>query len=103
MPAHIQPPLRGGSAKSYQSDSDGAGGVKLAVMQPYLFPYIGYFQLIYAADIFLIYDDVAYIKRGFVNRNNLLTPNEECLKWLTFFLSSGLLTGIGLIRKKHQK
>ena len=49
--------------------------MKLAVMQPYLFPYIGYFQLIYAADIFLIYDDVAYIKRGFVNRNNLLTPN----------------------------
>lgn len=49
--------------------------MKLAVMQPYLFPYIGYFQLIYAADLFLIYDDVAYIKRGFVNRNNILAPS----------------------------
>ena len=49
--------------------------MKLAVMQPYLFPYIGYFQLVYAADLFLIYDDVAYIKRGFVNRNNILAPS----------------------------
>ncbi len=49
--------------------------MKLAVMQPYLFPYIGYFHLIYASDLFLIYDDVAYIKRGFVNRNNILVPS----------------------------
>jgi hypothetical protein len=48
--------------------------MKLAVMQPYLFPYIGYFQLIYAADIFLIYDDVAYIKQGYINRNSILSP-----------------------------
>ena len=49
--------------------------MKLAVMQPYLFPYIGYFQLIYAADIFLIYDDVAYIKQGYINRNSILSRN----------------------------
>jgi hypothetical protein len=49
--------------------------MKLAVMQPYLFPYIGYFQLIYASDLFLIYDDVAYIKRGYINRNSVLTAN----------------------------
>lgn len=49
--------------------------MKLAVMQPYLFPYIGYFQLIYAADLFLIYDDVAYIKQGYINRNSILTQN----------------------------
>jgi len=49
--------------------------MKLAVMQPYLFPYIGYFQLIYAADIYLIYDDVAYIKKGYINRNSILTSN----------------------------
>jgi hypothetical protein len=47
--------------------------VKLAVMQPYLFPYIGYFQLIYASDLFLIYDDVTYIKQGYINRNNILS------------------------------
>ncbi|WP_458735145.1 WbqC family protein [Zobellella taiwanensis] len=49
--------------------------MKLAVMQPYLFPYIGYFQLIYAADLFLIYDDVAYIKQGYINRNSILSQN----------------------------
>lgn len=50
--------------------------MKLAVMQPYLFPYIGYFQLIYAADLFLIYDDVAYIKQGYINRNSILSQND---------------------------
>lgn len=44
----------------------------LAVMQPYFFPYIGYWQLIHAVDCFVIYDDVNYIKRGWVNRNRLL-------------------------------
>ncbi|NIC04298.1 WbqC family protein [Billgrantia bachuensis] len=49
--------------------------MKLAVMQPYLFPYIGYFQLIYAADLFLIYDDIAYIKQGYINKNSILSTN----------------------------
>ncbi|WP_404472052.1 WbqC family protein [Vreelandella venusta] len=49
--------------------------MKLAIMQPYLFPYIGYFQLIYAADLFLIYDDVAYIKQGYINRNSIMSAN----------------------------
>lgn len=44
----------------------------LAIMQPYLFPYIGYFQLIAAVDKFVVLDDVNYIKKGWVNRNNLL-------------------------------
>ncbi len=41
-------------------------------MQPYFFPYIGYFQLINAVDKFIIYDDVNYINRGWINRNNIL-------------------------------
>lgn len=41
-------------------------------MQPYFFPYIGYWQLIYAADRFVIYDDVNYIKSGWINRNRIL-------------------------------
>lgn len=49
--------------------------MKLAVMQPYLFPYIGYFQLIHASDLFLIYDDVAYIKQGYINRNSVYSAN----------------------------
>ena len=46
--------------------------MKLAVMQPYFFPYLGYFQLINAVDTFVIYDDVAFIKGGWINRNFLL-------------------------------
>jgi hypothetical protein len=46
--------------------------VKLAIMQPYLFPYLGYFQLVAAADKFVFYDDVNYIKNGWINRNRIL-------------------------------
>ena len=53
--------------------------MKIAVMQPYLFPYLGYFQLINAVDKFIIYDDVQYIKRGWMNRNNLLVNKEQHL------------------------
>ena len=41
-------------------------------MQPYFLPYIGYWQLINAVDKYVIYDDVQYIKGGWINRNNLL-------------------------------
>lgn len=43
--------------------------MKIAIMQPYLFPYIGYWQLFNAADTFIILDDVNYIKRGWINSN----------------------------------
>lgn len=46
--------------------------MKVAIMQPYLFPYIGYWQLIHAADVFVVYDDVNYIMRGWINRNYIL-------------------------------
>lgn len=46
--------------------------MKVAIMQPYFFPYIGYWQLIHAVDRFVIYDDVNYIKGGWVNRNRIL-------------------------------
>jgi hypothetical protein len=45
--------------------------MKLAIMQPYLFPYLGYFQMIAAVDKFVIYDDVAFMKQGWVNRNQI--------------------------------
>jgi len=51
--------------------------MKLGIMQPYLFPYIGYFQLINAVDRFVIYDDVNYIKGGWINRNKILVDNRE--------------------------
>lgn len=48
-------------------------------MQPYLFPYIGYFQLINAVDMFVIYDDVNFIKQGWINRNKILLNGKEFL------------------------
>ena len=51
--------------------------MKVAVMQPYLFPYIGYWQLINAADKFVILDDVTYIMRGFINRNRILLNGQS--------------------------
>ncbi|WP_333600053.1 WbqC family protein [Flavobacterium sp.] len=53
--------------------------MKLAVMQPYLFPYIGYFQLINAADKFVVYDDVNFIKQGWINRNSILVGGQAFL------------------------
>jgi hypothetical protein len=50
--------------------------VKLAVMQPYLFPYIGYYQLMHAVDRFVVYDDVAFIKQGWINRNQILINGQ---------------------------
>lgn len=45
-------------------------------MQPYFFPYLGYFQLIVESDVFVLFDDVKYIHRGWINRNRVLKPNE---------------------------
>ena len=57
----------------------GKRGGKLAIMQPYLFPYIGYFQLLNAADRFVIYDDVNFMKQGWINRNNILISGRPHL------------------------
>lgn len=53
----------------------------LAIMQPYFFPYVGYFQLLHAADMFVFYDDVHFIKNGWINRNRILANGEP--QWLT--------------------
>jgi hypothetical protein len=53
--------------------------MKLAIMQPYFMPYIGYFQLINIIDKFVIYDDVNYIKKGWINRNNIIVNKQKQL------------------------
>jgi hypothetical protein len=53
--------------------------MKIAIMQPYFFPYIGYFQLINAVDKFVIYDDVNYINKGWINRNNIIVNGKAHL------------------------
>jgi len=45
--------------------------MKIAIMQPYFCPHVGYFQLVDAVDTFIFYDDVQYIKNGYINRNTL--------------------------------
>ena len=49
----------------------------LAIMQPYLFSYIGYWQLINAVDTFVIFDDVNFIKKGYINRNSILVGGKS--------------------------
>ncbi|MDD2608885.1 MAG: WbqC family protein [Giesbergeria sp.] len=46
--------------------------MKIALMQPYFFPYIGYYQLVHSVDEFVFYDDAAFIKQGYINRNRIL-------------------------------
>ncbi len=49
----------------------------IAIMQPYIFPYIGYFQLVNYVDKFVFYDDVTFIKQGWINRNKITQNNQE--------------------------
>ncbi|MHA8050612.1 WbqC family protein [Aquirufa sp. ROCK-SH2] len=53
--------------------------MSVAIMQPYFFPYLGYFQLIQAVDDFVFYDDVMFIKKGWINRNQILMQNQAFL------------------------
>jgi hypothetical protein len=51
--------------------------IKLAVMQPYFLPYLGYFQVMNAVDKYIVYDDVNFIKGGRINRNNILIGGQS--------------------------
>ena len=48
-------------------------------MQPYFFPYIGYFQLIAAADMFIVYDNIKYTKKGWISRNRMLQNGRDVM------------------------
>ena len=51
----------------------------IGIMQPYFFPYLGYWQLISTVDRYVVYDDVTYIKGGWINRNNILINGKASL------------------------
>ncbi len=51
--------------------------MKLAIMQPYFFPYLGYWQLFHYADTFLVFDDIQFVHKGWVNRNRILHPDPS--------------------------
>lgn len=50
--------------------------MKVGIMQPYFFPYIGYFQLINSVDEFVIYDNIQFTKKGWINRNRILVNGK---------------------------
>ena len=50
--------------------------MKLGIMQPYFFPYIGYFDLIYQTERWIVFDTAQYIRHGWVNRNRILHPQD---------------------------
>lgn len=51
--------------------------MKIAIMQPYLFPYIGYFQLLHAVDEMVVYDNIQFTKKGWINRNRILVNGKD--------------------------
>jgi hypothetical protein len=53
--------------------------MNLGIMQPYFFPYIGYFQLIAAVDVFVVYDNIKYTKKGWINRNRMLQNGQDVM------------------------
>lgn len=71
-------------------------------MQPYLFPYIGYFQTINAVDKYVLYDDVNFIKQGWINRNRILLGGKDYIFNLTLSGASSfkLINEIGIIDNK---
>lgn len=52
---------------------------RIAIMQPYFLPYIGYFQLIAAVDVFIVYDNIKYTKKGWINRNRMLQNGNDVM------------------------
>lgn len=49
---------------------------RVAIMQPYFLPYIGYWQLMHHVDCFVVYDDIKYTKKSWINRNRHLLDGE---------------------------
>lgn len=53
--------------------------MRVAIMQPYFMPYVGYFQLINSVDKFVVYDNIKYTKKGWINRNRMLVNNKDSM------------------------
>jgi len=60
--------------------------MRVAIMQPYFFPYAGYFRLFTRADLFVVLDTVQFPRRGWVHRNRLLNATGEPA-WVTLPLA----------------
>ena len=78
---------------------------KVGIMQPYFFPYLGYWQLINAVDRYVVYDDVTYIKGGWINRNNILLEGKAHLITLPLKSASSFkkINDINIVEKSIEK
>jgi hypothetical protein len=70
---------------------------RVAIMQPYFFPYVGYFQLMDEVDHFVIYDDLQFTKKGWINRNYLYSDSGP---WL-FSIPVSNISELALISEKR--
>jgi hypothetical protein len=69
--------------------------MKLGIMQPYFLPYIGYWQLLAAVDKFVIYDNIQYTKKGWINRNRFLQNGKDVLFTIPLKKDSDFLDVVG--------
>lgn len=75
--------------------------MKVGIMQPYFLPYIGYWQLMNAVDRYVIYDDVNFIKGGWIHRNRILLGGEA--KYINVpMLGASSFKKINEIRVHHE-
>jgi hypothetical protein len=65
--------------------------MKVGIMQPYFLPYIGYFQLLASVDQFIVYDNIKYTKKGWINRNRMLLNGRDAMFSLPLKKGSDLL------------
>jgi hypothetical protein len=65
--------------------------VTLGIMQPYFLPYIGYWQLLAAVDRFVVYDNIQYTKKGWMNRNRFLRHGTDAIFTVPLKQASGSL------------
>lgn len=79
--------------------------MKVGIMQPYFFPYLAYWQLINLVDKYVVYDDVTYIKGGWINRNNILINNVASLITLPLDNASSFknINEIEIIKNQNDK
>ena len=73
--------------------------MRLGIMQPYFFPYLGYWQLLANVDKYILYDDVTYIKGGWINRNNFLINGQKKLLTMQLEKASSYVLIIDILIK----
>lgn len=81
FPSGLAPGRSGPNRRDHRECARMTGGRTVAVMQPYFFPYVGYFSLIKHTDRFILLDPVQFIRRGWINRNRILRQGEG---WIWF-------------------